>query len=150
MDEIVHITSLIRKTFDKNAWHGPAVREVLHDITPQQALQKLPNTHNIIELVAHMTAWRVFTVKKLQGDTTYQINDELNFPSTADWPKAVQLLDDSQTALLKAVENFPVEKLRDLVPHATHRYTFYTLLHGIVHHDLYHLGQIVLIKKATA
>lgn len=138
----------MQKTFEKNAWHGPSIKEVLPDISPQQSLKKLPNTHSIIELVSHMTSWRVYTTKRLQGDHQFKVTEQLNFPSSSDWSKALQDLDASQAALLQAVTDFPAERLHEVVPNNKQQYTFYTLLHGIIHHDLYHLGQIVLIKKS--
>jgi hypothetical protein len=58
--EIERIISLLKQTFEKGAWHGPSVKEGLQGITEEQALQKLPHTHSILELVGHMTAWRHF------------------------------------------------------------------------------------------
>jgi uncharacterized damage-inducible protein DinB len=147
--EIEKLTSLLRKTFNANAWHGPAVKEVLHDVTPELSLKRLNNTHSIIELVTHMTSWRIFVIEKLQGNEQYTVSDELNFPKTTDWVRAVADLDASQSRLLAAIEKFPLEKLSELVPPSDkYKYTYYTLIHGIINHDLYHTGQIMLIKKA--
>jgi uncharacterized damage-inducible protein DinB len=148
--EIQKLTSLLHRTFEKGAWHGPTVKEVLQGITAATALNKLPNTHSIIELVSHMTSWRNFTIKKLEGDLDYKVSDEQNFPALKNWSQALQELDESQRNLLAAVEKFPVEKLSELVAGVTQKYTYYTLIHGIIHHDLYHTGQIILITKATA
>lgn len=148
--ETQKIVSLLKRTFEKGAWHGPSVKEVLQSITADDARSKLSNSHSIIELVAHMTAWRNFVTRKLEGDQDYKVTEELNFPAATEWLKVIEDLEESQGKLLAAVEQFPVEKLSELVPHSTHQYTFYTLLHGIIHHDLYHAGQIKLIQKATA
>lgn len=147
--EIERLVSLLRRTFEKNAWHGPAVKEVLEGVTEQQALKRIGNTHSIIELVTHMTSWRIFVVRKLQGEDDYKVTDELNFPETTDWARALRELDESQEKLLEAIRSFPEGKLGDLVPHNTYRYTYYTLMHGIIHHDLYHTGQLSLIKRAV-
>ncbi|HYC85680.1 MAG TPA: DinB family protein [Chryseosolibacter sp.] len=149
MSEITRISRLLTKSFEKNAWHGPSVREVLAQISPADSKKRLPNTHSIIELVAHMTAWRVFAVHKLSGDDGYRVGEEMNFPQLDDWLRAVRELEESQAALLDAIGRLPEGRLAELVPHHELRYTFYTLLHGIIHHDLYHLGQIILIHKAA-
>lgn len=146
--EIRKLTELLQRTFEKEAWHGPAVMEVLKDVTERTALNRLPDTHSIIELVAHMTAWRTFTIRKLEGDEAYQVTDAMNFPDVKDWPGALRALEESQTNLLKAVERFPEEKLAAIVPGRP--YTYYMLIHGIIHHDLYHTGQIMLIRKVCA
>lgn len=150
--EIERIAWLLRGTYEKGAWHGPTVKEVLQDVTAETALTRLPNTHSIIELVAHMTSWRTFVAKRLAGDTEFSVTKETNFPPTTDWAKALQELDNSQTILLEAVEKFPESRLFELVPNSNspYQYSFYILLHGIIHHDLYHTGQIMLLKKAAA
>jgi hypothetical protein len=112
------------------------------------ALKRLPNTHSIIELVANMVAWRNFVISRLGGNNDFTVTNELNFPSPSDWEIVLNTLDQSQHELFTAIQQFPEGRLRDLVPHAEHKYTFYTLLHGIIHHDLYHIGQIALVKKS--
>jgi hypothetical protein len=144
------IISLLKRTFEKGAWHGPSVKEVLADVTAEGAQHRLSHTHSIIELVAHMISWRIFVIQKLGGNNAYMVTDGLNFPKRNDWDKVLQELEDSQQDLLAAIERFPIYKLGDLVPVSEQNYTYYTLLHGIIHHDLYHIGQIMLIKKATA
>lgn len=147
--EIQRIISLLKQTFEKDAWHGPSVKEALDGISAGQASKKLENTHSIIELVGHMTAWRRYVVKKLEGDPAYAVSDEMNFPQTFDWAHAVAQLEDSQSELLAALEKTSDAKLDQPVPGLTSDRTYYQLLHGIIHHDLYHAGQILLIKRAT-
>lgn len=148
--EIEKIARLLERSFEKGAWHGLAVKEALSDVTQEISLRRLPNTLSIIELVAHMTTWRNYVTKKLTGDTEYRVSAEMNFPSFTDWVRANKELEESQQNLMAAVLKFPNEKLSDLVQGVNHKYTYYTMLHGIIHHDLYHTGQIILIKKATA
>src|SRR5688500_1556159 len=147
--EIQNLFSLLKQTYEKGAWHGPSVMEGLENISDEQAFGRLPNTHSIIELVAHMTAWRTYIVEKLKGNVTYKVTDELNFPQIRNWKQAVQQLDESQAQLISAVEKFPSQKLQEQFPGPEQPFTYYNVLHGIIHHDLYHTGQIMLIKKAT-
>ncbi len=88
--EIDHIKSLLKKTFEKGAWHDPSVLEVLSDIDEESASYKLPNTHNIIELIAHMTVWRIFVIKKIQGDRGYILSNAMNFPEPTGWLTALK------------------------------------------------------------
>ena len=148
MDEIARIISTLKKTFKKNAWHGPTVMEALTDVSDEESRKKLGNTHSIGELVLHMNAWGNFVVSRLVGDNNFQVTDQMNFPEVKRWSDAVSALADSQEKLLEAIRNFPAQRLQELVPHGEFEYTFYTLIHGIIHHDLYHTGQIMLIKKA--
>jgi uncharacterized damage-inducible protein DinB len=147
--EIEKLTSLLKRTFDKGAWHGPTVTETLQGVTAANAFNRLPNTHSIIELVGHMTAWRTYVAKKLMGDDSFTVTDELNFPAGTNWEKTLKGLEESQRQLLTAIEKFPEEKLSALVIGVDDQYTYYTLINGIIHHDTYHTGQIKLITKAT-
>ena len=146
-EEINHIIDLLKGTFEKNAWHGPSVKEVLQDISAEQSFERITNTHSIIELVSHMTGWRMLVIRRLLGDNEYEVRDGMNFPAEADWEKAIKDLYDSQDRLIELLEVFPCARLSERVSHASFEYTYYHLLHGIIHHDLYHIGQIALIKK---
>jgi uncharacterized damage-inducible protein DinB len=97
-----------------------------------------------------MTSWRKYVIHQLQGAHAYTVTDSMNFPQATDWNKVKAELQENQEELLKAIAAFPAEKLSELVPHPTYRYTYYTLIHGVIHHDIYHIGQISLILKATA
>lgn len=60
------ILSLLARTYEKDAWHGPSVKEVLDDVDPKDVHKKINGSHSIIELVAHIASWRKFVIKKLQ------------------------------------------------------------------------------------
>ncbi|MDX1939492.1 MAG: DinB family protein [Saprospiraceae bacterium] len=148
--EITRIINTIRHTFEGTPWHGPAVMDILKDIKPEDVIKKLPNSHNIAELVAHMSTWREFVAQKLNGNIEFDVTHEANFPvitnlTKEDWQALVNRLQKSQSDLLKALEHCSDEKLGELVP--GREYKFGIMLHGIIHHDLYHLGQIVLLRK---
>lgn len=146
--EIQQILSLLRKTFEGSAWHGPSVNESLEGLSEAQVFNRVPNTHSIIELVAHMAAWKTYIAKKLNGDVDYKVTEELNFPQPESWDEALDALQKSHRELMAAIETFPSAKLMEQVPWAQEPFSYYTILHGIIHHDLYHIGQINLIKKA--
>jgi uncharacterized damage-inducible protein DinB len=149
MTEIDRIVRLLEKTFDKQPWYGSSITEILSSIDSETAGTRHGNTHTIIELILHMAAWRKFTSHRLLGNTEFEITDEINFPSPTTWADAVNALHQSQEELVKAVKQFPIDRLNELVPTKSQRYTFYTLLHGIIQHDIYHLGQIALLKKLS-
>jgi uncharacterized damage-inducible protein DinB len=148
--EIEKITSLLKRTFERGAWHGPSVKEALKDVDSNLALKRINNTHSIIELVAHMTSWRRYVINRLQGNNSFVVSDEINFPKLSAWNSVLAELEESQQQLLELIEKFPVYKLNELVPVSEQNYTYYTLLNGIIHHDVYHAGQIMLIRRAFA
>lgn len=148
--EIQRIIHLFENTFTGNAWHGPAVMEVLSDLTVEETLNKIGNSHTIAELVEHMITWRQFVVKKLEGDALYDVTEAENFRSVStitekDWKATLERLQLSQDTLLSLLKSITDEKLNEIV--GKRDYNYYTLLHGIIQHDIYHLGQIVLMRK---
>ena len=145
--EITRIARMIEKTFDKSPWYGPSITNILSEVTPAQAGHRAGQSHSIIELVLHMTSWRTFVTHRLAGDEQFQVAEDMNFPKPGEWEKALEKLKESQEGLLAAIRSFPDSRLGDLVPASSHKYTFYTLLHGIIQHDIYHIGQIQLIRK---
>lgn len=147
MAEIDRITRLLEKTFDQQPWYGSSIMEILKTVNPQTVNQRLADTHSIAELVEHMISWRTFATKRLQGEEAFQVDDATNFPVSHSWEDTIKRLHQSQEELVKATKGFPESRLNELVPSNQFRYTYYTLLHGIIQHDVYHLGQIALLKK---
>jgi|SRR5690606_4729385 len=145
MREIKKLSKLIQRVYDGKAWHGPSVKEVLEDIDANTCKKKIGDSHSIVQLVQHMVAWRTFVIRRLLGNSTFELTDEQNFPPETDWATALQQLEESQVSLLNAIETISSEKLWEEV--ANRKYDFFILLHGIIHHDIYHIGQIQLIKK---
>jgi uncharacterized damage-inducible protein DinB len=146
--EIERIARMLQKTFDQHPWYGPPVMEILKQVDASIADKRIGAVHTINELIMHMISWRLFATKRLSGDDLFQIDDKINFPKPGSWNDSLTELQKSQNDLVKAVKNFPEEKLSDICPSKVHKYTYYTLLHGIIQHDVYHLGQIALLKKA--
>ena len=142
------IVRLLEKTFDKQPWYGSSIMQVIKDVKPEITESRQGGAHSIIELVQHMISWRIFATKRLLGDTSYEVSEEMNFPKSITWEAAIKNLRSSQQALVEATKNFPDHRLGELVPSKTQKYTYYTLLHGIIQHDIYHLGQIAYIQKS--
>ena len=145
---------LLNAGFHGGAWHGPSLLELTKGIKAKEAGFKAGNVHTIAELVYHITSWRLFALKKIQGDPEYNIEDgKMNFGN-------IQKVDDfeletlimeltlSQDELIKALEEKDDSFLTEVVPGA--EYTYHTLIHGIIQHDIYHTGQIAIIKKLAA
>ncbi|HEY3429695.1 MAG TPA: DinB family protein [Cyclobacteriaceae bacterium] len=143
--EAQKIIDILKHTFEKNAWHGPSVLEALEGVSSASIHNRIGNGNSIIELAAHMTAWRNFVTEKLKGNNSFDVTDDMNFPKGKEWKVVLHELNKSQADLIAALEKTPDEKLTEVVP--GRKYKFFTMIHGIIHHDLYHAGQIVLLKK---
>jgi uncharacterized damage-inducible protein DinB len=155
-DELIRIIDLLNVSYEsQEAWHGPSLVETLRGVTPDMAGRRLtPNTHTIAELVFHITSWRIFTTKKMQGDAEFDIlTPEKNFgsfPNKIDdfeWEALQMELSLSQEELVNELDKRDDDEfLEDIVPGRD--YTYYDLLHGIINHDVYHAGQVMILKKA--
>jgi uncharacterized damage-inducible protein DinB len=93
-----------------------------------------------------MTAWRIFVCEKLEGNDAFDIDtDEMNFPTSVNLKAVLKELKASQKRLLELLKQTPVERLDEKVPGRP--YKFKVMLNGIIYHDVYHTGQIVLLRK---
>jgi uncharacterized damage-inducible protein DinB len=145
------IADQLCRAFDGVAWHGPALLELLKDVDATTAAAKpLADVHSIWELVLHVAVWDNATLRRLAGEKTQPTGTD-NFPivpkrpTDAAWRKAIADTKRTHERLVKTVAALPEARLRDRVPGK--RYDFYHLLHGVVQHELYHAGQIAILRK---
>src|SRR5271170_3893932 len=147
------IADQLRRAFDGDAWHGDSVLEILNGVTAGQAAARpIAGAHSIWELVLHIAAWDG-AVRRRMGGVAVSLSDAENFPPVTDtseaaWRAALTLVRRVHEELVEAVTAFPDSRLYEMVPgkEGAH-YTFYYMLHGVVQHELYHAGQIALLKK---
>jgi len=146
------IADQLRRAFEGDAWHGPALLELLQDVdAATAAAQSLPEVHSIWELVLHVTVWDAAASRRLAGEK-WQPTGTANFPlvpkpaTEAAWRKAVDDAKRTHDMLVKTVSALPESRLQERVPGK--KYNFYHMLHGVVQHELYHAGQIAILKKA--
>jgi uncharacterized damage-inducible protein DinB len=151
ISEAALIADQLRRAFEGDAWHGPALLELLQDVDAAEAAGRpVPDVHSIWELVLHIAAWDGAALRRIAGETV-QLTGEANFPVVPKptenaWRKAVTHARHTHDALVKKVASLPEARLRARVPGK--KYDFYFLLHGVAQHELYHAGQIAILKKA--
>ncbi len=144
----------LRRVLEGEAWHGPAVLELLRGVNAAQAASHpVPGAHSIWELVVHLTTDYDLLLRRLAGDG-HRLTAGEDWPACPaateeNWRQAVQDLARRNHALRKAVREFPAGRLDEpLVPEVS--YTAYVQFIGVVQHQLYHAGQIALLKRAMA
>lgn len=152
MSEARRIKDQLRRAFEGEAWHGPSLMELLADVTAERAAAKpIAAAHSIWELVLHITFWEEVSRRRLEGDDTkVQAEDGLfhiTESSEAGWQEALAKLRSANEALREAIAGLDDESLQE--KSAGQEYSIYSLLHGVIQHDLYHAGQIALLKKAV-
>lgn len=152
MREIERILDQMDRAFAGDAWHGPPLKPMLDGLTAEDASKHpIHKAHSIWELVNHLTTWNTIVHDELLGATA-ELTPELDWPpvweaTDVEWKRAVQKLVDARGRLRKTVEGLRDEQL-DEQPSKRTNNSRYLMLHGIVQHDLYHAGQIAVLKKA--
>ena len=155
MSECTRLADQIRRGFEGEAWHGDSVMEILSGVkAATAAAHPIATAHCIWELVLHIAAWDDAVRRRVEGSVV-NLSDKENFPpvddtSEAAWTKALEHLKKTHAQLVKTVAEFPESRLGQQVQgkSATY-YTFFYMFAGIVQHELYHAGQIVMLKKAA-
>lgn len=148
MSEIERIADQAERAYRGEAWHGPSVREVLQGVGADQAAARpLPGAHTIRELVVHVIVWMNEARARLAGEGRDDLPPEEDWPEGAGaWQDLLEELDGAHRAFVAAIRGLDDESLVDAV--AGHPSTVYELLHGVIQHNLYHAGQIALLKKS--
>jgi uncharacterized damage-inducible protein DinB len=153
MSETARIADQLRRAFSGAAWHGDSLSKILNGVTAKQAAaHPIKNAHSIWELVLHIAAWDG-AVRRRLGGKAVALSGERNFPPVTDtsesaWRSTLAHARQAHDELVAAVAAFPDSRLGEKVPGKDPDYhTFYYNLHGVVQHELYHAGQIALLKK---
>ncbi|HKB99758.1 MAG TPA: DinB family protein [Terriglobales bacterium] len=153
MSEAAHIADQLRRAFDGEAWHGDSLFEILKGVTAARAAARpIKNAHTIWELVLHIAAWDGAVLRRM-GGVAVTLSGAENFPPVTDasdgaWRTVLAQVRQVHEELVAAVAALPDSRFCEMVPgkEGAH-YTFYYMLHGVVQHELYHAGQIALLKK---
>jgi uncharacterized damage-inducible protein DinB len=151
MQEFKGIADQLKRAYEGQAWHGPSLKEILAGVTAEQAARRpVTGAHSIWEIVLHIVAWEGVVRVRLEGEY-------LNEPSEGDWPAVEDTSESAWTETLAKLESnhmrlreaiAPLDAARLFEPLAEGKPSAYFTIHGIIQHDLYHAGQIALLKKA--
>ncbi len=150
MNAIENILDQLDVNFRGDAWHGPSLMRLLADVTAEQAAAKpIQNAHSIWELVLHIKFWKDAPKRRLAGEA-FEPTPEEDWPEVTDtseaaWENTLKELEASHEQLAEAVSKIDDSQLHE--PAAGKDYSNYFMIHGVIQHDLYHAGQIGLLKK---
>jgi len=144
---------LFDQAFNKKAWHGTNLRGSIRGLSAAQALWRpSPKRHNIWELTIHAAYWKYAVWRRLTGHkrSSFEIKGSnwLKAPQTPDegqWREIISLLENYHKLLRRHLENLPESQLLKPAPESEMRIS--DLIVGVASHDLYHAGQIQLLKR---
>jgi uncharacterized damage-inducible protein DinB len=152
MNEIERIKKLFEDLYEGDPWIDINLLGRLQKLTAAKASRKLtPDTNSIWEIVNHLIQWRENVLLRLQGTViptpSHNYFTQVKITTSAAWKKTLDRLDASQLSWLNYLDKLKPASLNNIYP--GNNMTYYEHIQGILQHDTYHLGQIVLLMKAT-
>jgi uncharacterized damage-inducible protein DinB len=150
MNATERMITQLHHTYRGPSWHGPTLVELLADVKADEASQKvLPNVHSIWELVLHAAAWKQAVRQRIDGQPA-NLEGEADWPRVVDtsyraWGDALASLDAAHAALEARVRQMGEADLDRKAPNP--EVNLFQTLHGVMEHDIYHAGQIAILKK---
>jgi uncharacterized damage-inducible protein DinB len=157
MTEITRILDQLEREHGGDPWHGSPLCTILDGIDARQAARKpIAAAHSIWELVLHVTGWKTEVARRVEGAPAGMPADgdwpEVGETTDARWTAALEELENAHRRLIAAIRALPESKLFQPTNDTRDRelgagVSYYVLLHGAVQHDVYHAGQIAILKK---
>ncbi|MFY9823164.1 MAG: DinB family protein [Thermoanaerobaculia bacterium] len=160
MSDIPFLSEQLRKGYSDDPWHGPATTVALEGVTAAEAAaHPVPGAHSIWEIVLHLTAWQN-EVRRRLGGSEPAVPEEGDWPEPGEasemaWRRDRELLEASLTELLGVMSGLAEKDLEraggsvsDRDPALGTGVTHRAMVNGLVQHNAYHTGQIVLLRKA--
>ena len=150
--EIGLLLHLLDEAYGKAAWHGPNLEGSLRGVNARQAAWRpAKGRHNVRELAMHAAYWKSVVRRRLTGEGKghFPIAGsnyfDLPAPTEKTWRDEREILDRQHRALRAAVAAFSPDRLESVLP-GTRKRTALREIAGIAMHDVYHAGQIQLVK----
>ena len=152
--ELPALIRLIEESYSKKAWHGPNLRGSLRGITIAEASWRpAPGRHNIWEILVHCAYWKYIVRRRMLSEKrgSFPIKGSNWFARPIGkhnervWRADLKLLDDMHRIMIDAIEGL---RSSDLTKKPSgSKVSNRAIISGIAMHDVYHAGQIQLIKR---
>jgi DinB superfamily len=148
MDNQTLILALLNEAFEKKTWHGPNLRQALKGITAKQAAWRpAAGGHNIWEETLHAAYWKYAVRRRLESGTRGSfVLKGSNFFARPEKGKATEAAWRADRAILKHQHRALVETIRKVLKSSAAQ-KHLPMLYGIAFHDVYHAGQIRLLRR---
>lgn len=150
--EVRLLLDALDEAFDRRSWHGTNLRGSLRGVTASQAAWRpAPGRHNIEEIAVHAAYWKYVVRRVITGGKrgSFPLRGSNWFAREGEdaivWRRDLQLLADQHRKLREAVAALPAIRLHLLS--RKRGFTYAGLIRGVAAHDLYHAGQIQLLKR---
>lgn len=154
-NQIALLLNLIDQAFDHQSWHGTNLRGSIRRLSVvDTAWRPAPGRHNIWEIVVHAAYWKYIVRRRILSEargsfplegSNWFLRPTGGKPTEQEWKKDVKLLVETHRSMRDAVSTLRDADL-NMKPTGS-KVSNSALITGIASHDLYHAGQIQLLKK---
>lgn len=148
MSDQAIILALLDEAFQKKTWHGPNLKQALKGVTAKEAAWRpAPPRHNIWEEMLHAAYWKYAVRRRLEGSkrgsfvlkgSNFFARPEKEKATEAAWRADRAILENEHRALIRTVRRVLRTPLAD---------KHLRMLYGVAFHDVYHAGQIRLLRR---
>ncbi|MBI5471040.1 MAG: DinB family protein [Ignavibacteriae bacterium] len=147
------LLQMIDEAYERKTWHGPNLKGSLRGLSADEAAWRpSPKRHNIWEIAVHAAYWKYTLRRRLLGEKRGSFplkgSNWFHRPETvsdAEWKHDLRMLDDVHRSMREAIAAFPDDRLYQKIPNS--KYTYVATIFGLANHDIYHAGQIQLLKR---
>jgi uncharacterized damage-inducible protein DinB len=154
--EVKLLLNMIDQAYDRRAWHGTNLKGSIRGLDAERAAWRPdPQRHSIWEVVVHAAYWKYAVRRRILGEKrgSFPLKGSNWFRrpvenTEAAWHQDVALLEETHARLREAIAHVPAQQFSKL--QGKTKYTYAQLIYGIASHDLYHAGQIQLLKKLSS
>jgi hypothetical protein len=148
MENKVIILALLDEAFEKKTWHGPNLRQALKGVTAKQAAWRpAPGRHNIWEETVHAAYWKYVARRRMEGGKRGSfVLKGSNFFARPEKGKATEAAWRADRAILETEHRELIQAVRKLIKYSSAG-KHLRMLYGVAFHDVYHAGQIRLLRR---
>ena len=147
------LLQIIDESYEKRAWHGTNLRGSIKGITIEQAVWRpAPGRHNIWEIAVHCAYWKYIVRRRLldekKGSFPLRGSNWFIRPMAATekaWRGDIALLDETHRSMHDAIAGLTSSDFKNNPTGSMWKNL--QIISGIASHDVYHAGQIQLLKR---
>ena len=151
MNEVERIGKEIDRAYRDGFWGGGSVRDLFHSLNASEAAaHPISRSHSAWEIALHLAVWHDIFRSRIEVGDSSESRYATDWPEpevgkNSNWADALSRLNRTHEALVETVKSVKLENLYALV--SGKPFTVYEMLHGVAQHDLYHAGQVMMLKK---
>ena len=150
MKETSRLIEVFEAAYNGSPWLDVTIVDTLSELSASEAGKKITaNQNSIWEIVNHLIAWRINVLQRMSGEIvkspSHNYFQSVKDTSEKEWKQTLRELGNSQQQWIDFLKNLNVDDFDKVYP--PNNITYYGHVLGILQHDAYHLGQIILLSK---